>query len=201
VLPGPQWKQQNVGEVWTTGDAVNMSIGQGYLLASPLQVAQMTAAIANGGHRVRPHFIRLIGDAPAPLPAPTQLPASANTLAEIQRGMLGVVNNARVGTTQFRFASFNYYLTEAGEATTQRTARRLLIAGKSGTAQAPGERDKPFAWFTAYAPADDPRIAVTVLLENIGEGSVWAGPLVRQIIEAYFGLPISATPRDVRVSD
>jgi penicillin-binding protein 2 len=201
VLPGPQWKQQNVGEVWTTGDAVNMSIGQGYVLASPLQVAQMTAAIANDGQLIRPHFIKLIGDAPAPLPPPTQLPASTQTLSEIQQGMLGVVNNARFGTTQFRFASFNYYLTEDGAATTQRTGRRLLVAGKSGTAQAPGERDKPFAWFTAYAPADDPQIAVTVLLENIGEGSVWAAPVARQILEAYFGLPISATPRDVRVSD
>ncbi len=201
VLPGPQWKQQNVGEVWTTGDAVNMSIGQGYLLASPLQVAQMTAAIANGGNLVRPHFIKLIGDAPAPLPSASKLPVQPQTLADIQQGMLGVVNNARVGTTQFRFANFNYYLTEDGQATTQRTGRKLLVAGKSGTAQAPGEKDKPFAWFTAYAPADNPQVAVTVLLENIGEGSVWAAPVVRQMIEAYFGLPISNLPRDVRVSD
>ena len=205
VLPDPQWKQQNVGEVWTSGDTVNMSIGQGYLLASPLQVAQMTAAIANGGQLVRPHFIKLMGDAPAPLPPPTQLPADAQTLQAIQQGMVGVVNNARIGTAYFRFANFNYYLSDDGKATTQRTTRKLLIAGKSGTAQAPGAKDKPFAWFTAYAPADNsgspPQIAVTVLLENIGEGSVWSAPVVRQIIEAYFGLPISSLPKDVRVSD
>ena len=205
VLPGPQWKQQNVGEVWTTGDGVNMSIGQGYLLASPLQVVQMTAAIANGGQLVRPHFIKTIGDAPAPLLPASSLPVQPQTLAAIQRGMVGVVNNPRVGTTYFRFSNFNYYLTDTGQPTAQRTARKLLVAGKSGTAQAPGEKDKPFAWFTAYAPADDaenpPQIAVTVLLENIGEGSVWAAPVARQIIEAYFGLPISNLPKDVRESD
>jgi penicillin-binding protein 2 len=59
----------------------------------------------------------------------------------------------------------------------------------------------PFAWFTAYAPADDPQIAVTVLFENAGQGSAQAAPVVRQIIEAYFSLPISPTPKDALETD
>ncbi|MEI7468182.1 MAG: penicillin-binding transpeptidase domain-containing protein, partial [Chloroflexota bacterium] len=76
------------------------------------------------------------------------------------------------------------------------TARKLIVAGKTGTAQAPGVRDLPFAWFTGYAPADNPQIAVTVMLENIGEGSTFAAPLARQVFEAYFGLPIVDVPPD-----
>jgi hypothetical protein len=118
--------------------------------------------------------------------------------------MAGVTTNARYGTTTYRFATFNYYFDANGQivpasqipARVRNTARKLVVAGKSGTAQAAGEDSKPFAWFTAYVPADKPEIVVTAMLENIGEGSSFAAPLVRQIIEAYYGLPISATPVD-----
>jgi cell division protein FtsI/penicillin-binding protein 2 len=79
-------------------------------------------------------------------------------------------------------------------------ARRLIVAGKSGTAQAGGAA-KPFAWFTAYAPADAPEIVVTIVLENAGEGSALAAPLARQLIERYYGLPLSSAPRERRVGD
>lgn len=207
VVPGPEWKRQNIGEVWTTGDAVNMAIGQGYILVTPLQIAQMTAAIANHGTLIRPHLISKIGEATQPI-STTALPMDAATLQSIQAGMIGVTQNARVGTAHFRFEGFDYYFDAANQwvagntlnRTQRAAARKLVVAGKSGTAQVSGDA-KPDAWFTAYVPADDPQIAVTVLLENAGEGSVVAAPLARQIIEAYFGLPISATPTDTRVSD
>ena len=69
------------------------------------------------------------------------------------------------------------------------------------TAAQAGGNAKPFAWFTAYAPADQPEIVVTAVMENAGEGSGFAAPLVRQVIEAYYGLPISPTPTDVRATD
>ena len=109
-------------------------------------------------------------------------------------------------------ATFDYYYDNSGQGGGQivagntlsraqrANARKLVVAGKSGTAQVSGDA-KPDAWFTAYVPADNPQIAVTVLLENAGEGSVVAAPMARQIIEAYFGLPISGTPTDSRVSD
>jgi len=207
VVPGPEWKQQNIGDVWTTGDAVNMAIGQGYILVTPLQIAQMTQAIANNGTLIHPHIISKIGETTQPI-STTALPLDAATLQAIQTGMIGVTQNARVGTAHFRFDTFDYYFNAANQIVAGNTlsraqranARKLVVAGKSGTAQVSGEA-KPDAWFTAYVPADDPQIAVTVLLENAGEGSVVAAPVARQIIEAYFGLPISATPTDSRVSD
>jgi penicillin-binding protein 2 len=179
-----------------------MSVGQGFVLATPLQIAQMTAAIASG----KLHHAHLLASPQNPDAAlPAQLPMTQATLDAIRAGMIGVTTNARYGTTTYRFGGFDYCFNadnavvrcSAIPATQRRNARRLVVAGKSGTAQAAGDQ-KPFAWFTAYVPADDPEIVVTALLENVGEGSSYAAPLVRQIIESYYGLPISPTPTDRR---
>jgi len=199
--PGPDYVQQAFGAAWRPGDAVNMAVGQGYMLATPLQIARMTAAVADGGLLRTPH---LIGAPAQPRPAPQPLPIAPENLAAIQQALLGVTTNARIGTTTYRFADFDYYEIDgrwvAGSDLTsaaRKAARRLTVAGKSGTAQAASDA-APHAWFTAYAPADAPEIAVTVLLENAGQGSGQAGPVVRQMIEAYFGLPISPTPKDAQ---
>jgi penicillin-binding protein 2 len=204
IVPDPDWKKAKLGESWVSGDTINLAIGQGYMLATPLQVTQMTAAIANGGML---NHAYVIADPRTPVRS-TQLPLSPDTLKAIQDGMVGVTTNARYGTTTYRFNNFDYYFTSDGKIVPgralpvreRRVARKLVIAGKSGTAEA-GFDARPFAWFTAYAPADDPEIAVTVLLENIGEGSSFAAPVVRQIIESYYGLPVSPTPRDARTND
>ena len=214
IMPDPDWKKAHIGEVWTPGDTVNLSIGQGYMLATPLQVNQMTAAIANGGILIRPHVVAAYGGNASVSPQVVErtevrkLPITAEGLQAIQTGMAGVTTNARIGTTTWRFTSFDYYMLDGSivsgktlSGTMKTIATRFAVAGKSGTAQAPGATDKPFAWFTAYAPADNPQIAVTVMLEFAGEGSVVAAPLVRQMIEAYFGLPISPLPKDIQVTD
>ena len=214
LMPDPDWKMQNTGNAWTSGDTVNLSIGQGYMLATPLQIAQMTAAIANNGAIIRPHVVAEIeGRDPLPTESITgtvvsTLPLTEEGLQAIQKGMIGVVNNAHIGTTYFRFSNFDYYIVDQRivpgkslDSKQRATATKFIVAGKSGTAQAPGPKDAPFAWFTAYAPADNPQIAVTVLLENAGEGSTVAAPLVRQMIESYFGLSVSATPKDSQVTD
>lgn len=214
IMPDPDWKKSATGDVWTPGDTVNLAIGQGFMLATPLQVTAMTAAVASGGILYRPHVVDSIaGNAVSParsISAETirQLPVTAENLRSIQQGMVGVTTNARIGTTTFRFNNFDYYIVDGQvvpgkslDSKQRATAVKFVVAGKSGTAQAPGAQDKPFAWFTAYAPADNPQIAVTVLLENAGEGSVVAAPLVRQIIESYFGLPLSTLPNDVKVTD
>jgi penicillin-binding protein 2 len=203
IVPDPDWKKEAIGEAWTGGDTVNMSVGQGFVLVTPLQVAQMTAAIANGGTLNHAHLLASPEDTAKPQPA--RLPVSSQTLDAIQQGMIGVTTNARYGTTTYRFSGFDYCFDATNvvvrcsqiPARERRAARRLIVAGKSGTAQAAGDA-KPFAWFTTYVPADDPEIVVTALLENIGEGSSYAAPLVRQIIESYYGLPISPTPTDRR---
>jgi penicillin-binding protein 2 len=204
LVPDPDWKKQAIGEVWTGGDNVNLAVGQGFMLATPLQVAQMTAAIANDGALNPAHVVAT----PRAAAEAKRIPVDAASLDAIQQGMIGVTTDPRYGTSTYRFTGFDYCYSAANEivpcnrlpASERRNARRLVVAGKSGTAQAAGDQ-KPFSWFTAYAPADDPEIAVTVLLENIGEGSSYAAPLVRQIVEAYYGLPISATPTDRRENE
>jgi penicillin-binding protein 2 len=217
IVPDPNWKRATQGEVWVTGDNVNFSIGQGYMLATPLQIAQMTSVIANNGTLVRPRLVTKIIDpdtneltAIKPMSS-TKLTVAPDVVRNIQQGMIGVTTNTRIGTAENKFSSFDYYfvgnkiyagnnvtvtknLTSTNAipilAASQRNeARKIIVAGKTGTAQAPGPRDLPFAWFTGYAPADNPQIVITVMLENVGEGSTFAAPLARKVIEAYFGLP------------
>lgn len=217
IAPDPDWKRAARGDVWTSGDTVNMAIGQGFMLVTPLQIAQMTAAIANGGEIRRPHVVaRLSSPASEMVVEPEvtgRLDLRPEVVQAIQAGMVGTINDRRLGTTARQFESFDYYLVgnetdgisivPARRLTARQrsAARKFIVAGKSGTAQAPQPNAKPHAWFTAYAPADDPQIVVTVLLENVGEGSVNAAPLARQLIEAYFRLPISTPARSPVITD
>jgi len=176
LIPDPEWKAQHYSgaeQQWLPRDAVNMAIGQGDVLVTPLQMANLVAAVANGGTLYRPRLVRRIGSlmgddmqdfAPEVL---GQLPVSAANLEVVRRAMEGVVTG---GTAARAF-----------------TGATVRMAGKSGTAEAPpGE---PHAWFVGYAPADDPQIAVAVVLERGGEGGRNAAPLFRQVVEAYMALP------------
>jgi len=211
IAPDPDWKRAKRGEPWTSGDTVNLSIGQGFMLATPLQIADMTAGLASGGSLFRPHVVAGLADLgarPTPaLPARVGTTPTANSLSIIQQGMIGVTTNPRIGTAQYRYADFEAYLVDgrwtaakALAAAQRQGARKLVVAGKTGTAET-GTADKPYAWFTGYAPADEPQMTVTVLVENIGEGSTHAAPRARQVIEAFFGLPITPLPTDGKATE
>lgn len=183
VIPDPDWKLANQNEVWTAGDGVNMAIGQGFVLATPLQMANMYAAIANGGTLYRPQIVDRIGSVNEPpeevwQPEETgQLPVSPDHLDAIRAGLRGVIN-APKGTAGFVFRGFP-----------------IAVAGKTGTAEA-GDGGEPHAWFAAFAPAsrEDSEIVVVVFLENGGQGSYRAAPLARNVFEAYFDLPLTPPP-------
>jgi len=191
LIPDPEWKLAETGEGWATGDAVNMAIGQGYVQVTPLQMANVIAAIANGGTLYRPTLVDHIGaggDAPDETP-PTQvigtLPLSAEQL-DVLRGALWDVTHAGSGTATHRFQNF-----------------AVPVAGKTGTAEAPP--GLPHAWFVGYAPAepftapdgravDAPELAIAIVLEHTGEGSEAAAPLFRRVVEAYYGIEATAFP-------
>jgi penicillin-binding protein 2 len=186
LVPDPQWKPANTAEGgWVTGDAVNLGIGQGYLLVTPLQIAELIAAIANNGTLIEPNLIDRIGaggGAPEevlPRGAQRPLPTDAATLQAI-REALRAVAASDIGTANFVFDGFP-----------------IPVAGKTGTAQT--AQPMPHAWFAGYAPAEpyttadgrvitEPEIAVVVMLENAGEGSEVAAPIFRRIVAAYYGL-------------
>ena len=191
-IPDPEWKQRTRGEAWTAFDDVNMSIGQGDVLVTPLQIARMTAAVANGGTLYQPQLVLSVaGDDGLPTFSfePIQvgtLPLTAEQLAAIQAGMKNVTKEP-IGTARDRFRSFS-----------------IPVAGKTGTAEDPGVSgiQEPDAWFTGFTYAgrsDRPDIAFAVVVQNQGQGSDFAAPIARRIIEAYFGLNYARYPWEASV--
>jgi penicillin-binding protein 2 len=187
LVPDPNWKVNALGEQWFVGDTINLAIGQGYLLVTPLQVARMIAAVANGGTLYRTWIIDQIGPAGDGQPEEVAQPEAAGTLpvtpahlAAIQGALEGVTTES-IGTAPHRFSGLT-----------------IPVAGKTGTAEVGGPETIPHSWFAAYAPADAPEIAIAVIVERAGEGSTVAAPLTRQVVEAYYGLPLSTLPPQAR---
>lgn len=181
LVPDPQWKQQTLNEQWTTGDTYNMAIGQGFVLATPLQVLNVTATIANGGTLYRPTLARAIVNASGTVTNTLdariirKLPIDPANMAIVQQGMREAVTRGTAWKANLR---------------------DVAVAGKTGTAEFFGPRVNghlpTHAWFTAYAPYDNPEIAVVVFVYGGGEGSEVAAPIAADILRAYFKLPPDA---------
>ncbi len=164
------WKRRELKEGWFQGDTINMSIGQGYLLTSPLQVAVMFSVPANGGYLVKPHLLK---DNEAARSWRESLNISPETVRVLQAGLRSVVTN--------------------GTGTAMNVETLPPTSGKSGTAEDPPRESH--TWFGAYAPVNKPEIVVVAFAENSGGGggSV-AAPMVRQVMEAYFKTKTAAKP-------
>ncbi|MBI4675727.1 MAG: penicillin-binding protein 2 [Chloroflexi bacterium] len=181
LVPGPKWKQQTLSEQWTTGDTYNMAIGQGFVLATPLQVLNVTATVANGGTLYRPHLARAIVNSAGTVTNTIepqvirQLPIDAKNLALVRQGMREAVTRGTAWRTNFG---------------------NLAVAAKTGTAEFFGTKVRghlpTHAWFTAFAPYEQPEIAVVVFVYGGGEGSEVAAPITADILRAYFKLPADA---------
>ena len=169
IIPTPSWKERNRGERWFLGNTYHMSIGQGDVAASPLQINTMTSVIASDGRLCRPTVLKnedLRND------KCKEIGISEKTISLIKQGMVGACST---GGTAFPFFNF-----KVGE-------RSIQVACKTGTAQFNDPDDKTHAWLTAFAPADNPEIVVTALVEAGGEGSYVAAPVARKVIEEWFG--------------
>ncbi len=189
LAPTAAWKLARTGQPWMDGENLPIAIGQGYNLTTPLQMAVVTAAVGNGGLIPRPSLVRRFETAegapkapperPVDAAPPATLPVSEKNLALIQKGLWRVVN---------------------GPSGTARVARveGIEVSGKTGTGQVVGrsrvEVDRsqsipahlmPHAWFVAYAPAEAPRIVVSVIVEHGEHGSGTAGPIARELIQYY----------------
>ncbi|MBW4658970.1 MAG: penicillin-binding protein 2 [Drouetiella hepatica Uher 2000/2452] len=162
LVPDESWKQKELKEPWYAGDTVNMSIGQGYLQTSPLQVAVMFSVPANGGYRVKPHLLLDNQDARNWRESLNLQPV---TMSILQEGLRDVVAG---GTGQ-----------------AVNVSNLPSISGKSGTAEDPPRESH--VWFGAYGPSEKPEIVVVAFGENSGGGGgAVAAPMVRQVLEAYF---------------
>ncbi|MEC7614051.1 MAG: penicillin-binding protein 2 [Pseudomonadota bacterium] len=196
LVPDPEWKLGAKGEKWYQGDSVNMGIGQGDLLVTPLQIATYVAMIANGGKTVRPRMVK--GPEAAPVSdAASYEPTHLTSLTDDDwlRLIASMEDVVHLGGQGFRGNGTAWaYI---GQDISYR------MAGKSGTAQVVEIRQgeeyneeelsefrRKHAWFMAFAPVDDPQIALAVLVENGGGGSSVAAPVARKVVDAYLGSPV-----------
>lgn len=192
LIPDREWKKKRFGTAWYDGETVICSIGQGYVLATPLQLASMTAAVANGGTVWRPQVVKRIESLQGDLlwtPDPQKLfesQWSPANLRAVRKGLEAVVNEP--GGTAFR-----------------NRLPEVPYAGKTGTAQVVGRRGdkaadtskyehRDHALFVAYAPAIAPEIAVAVVVEHGGHGGSAAAPVAKAMLEAYFGINRETPP-------
>lgn len=169
-LPTKEWKEKIKGERWYIGDTYHLAIGQGDLLVTPLQVAAYTAVFANGGSLYRPHLVK-----------------------EILSRKDNIISRVEAAPVRSKFIdAYNIKIVRQGlrQTVTAGSARSLQsvpvpVAGKTGTAQ--WSSVKPaHAWFTGFAPYDNPEVVITVLVEEAGEGSSIAAPIARDVLSWYF---------------
>jgi penicillin-binding protein 2 len=184
LLPSTAWKMKRHKQLWYAGDTVSAGIGQGYMLATPLQLAAATATLANNGIGYRPHFVKQIQrhnkNSPLIQPQPN------GTISMLPQD-IDLVKRAMEAVTQ-----------PGGTAAGASAGAEYRMAGKTGTAQVVGmkqgesydasklsEYNRDHAWFMVFAPVDKPRIAIAVLAENGGHGGSVAAPIARKVLDYY----------------
>ena len=181
LVPSREWKQKNRGEPWYPGETISVAIGQGFLSVTPIQMAKVVSIVATNGEMVQPRLLkgvrlRRTGNfKEEPLPSTQQASISPQTFFQIKKGLAAVVTKGTARQAQSNIVS---------------------IAGKTGTAQVVALKDdddktevrkkhRDHAWFVAFAPIEEPKIAVAVIVEHMGHGGSAAAPLAKTIIEAY----------------
>jgi penicillin-binding protein 2 len=174
LVPNPQWKEQALGEPWVRGDTYNFGIGQGYLATTPLQMALVSAAVANGGDVLVPRVVKEIVDADGRVVHSFE--------PEVQRHLQVSPQN---------LAIFQEAMRQAADWGTAHSAAvpGVTVAGKTGTAEfgptLAGGTHQTHGWFTGFAPFEEPQVAVAVFLEK-GNGSINAAPAAAKILDYYF---------------
>jgi len=202
ILPSPEWKRKRYrkpqDQIWFPGETVIFGIGQGFMTVTPLQLAHATAVVASRGKNYKPRLVTALRD------------PMTGTTAPIKPNLVETVPAASAENWQVAIAGM-FAVTHGGTATRAAAGAPYTMAGKSGTAQVftiaqnekydeknISERLRDHAWFIAFAPVEDPKIAVAVLVENGRSGSGVAAPIARKIIDAYllrkFPPPPAADP-------
>jgi penicillin-binding protein 2 len=198
LIPTANWKKLAKDEPWQEGETLSIAIGQGFNLVTPLQICQMTSALANGGILYKPYLVEKIID-----PEGQVLQEFAATVDMELIGMntyLGLIREGLVAAVNDRHGT--------GKAA---QLKDITVAGKTGTAQVVtlekfkevDEEDVAYkhrdhAWFTSYAPAVNPEIAVTVLVEHGGHGGSAAAPVAKKVLERYFAKKNKLKTEDVK---
>lgn len=171
LVPSDSWKKNSFGEGWYPGDTLHMAIGQGFMLVTPLQIMQQTALIASNGYLTTPHLGTKVTSPQGALIKNFRFLSPAkhfkdSELALVKKGLSQV---PKVGGTAWPFFNFS-----------------IPTAGKTGTAEFGDPKSRTHAWYTSFAPEDNPQIVLTVLVEAAGEGSNVAAPISKEVYTWYF---------------
>ena len=199
LIPTEAWKKAAMGDIWHPGETINMGIGQGYVLSTPIQLVTMTARIANGGLAVKPRLTResMTPEAERPFES---LGIPAEHLAAVRRGMFDVVN-APGGTAvrsklRFKDGEMKGWTMSGKTGSTQ--VRRITMAERESGIRKQNELPwelRDHALFVGFAPDHDPRYAIAVLVEHGGGGGTAAAPIARDVMEQVLRLDPSRKPR------
>jgi penicillin-binding protein 2 len=180
TIPSSFWKKEVLKENWYLGDTYNLSIGQGYVGVTPLQMAMVTSVFANGGFLCQPQLLK-VQSAKIKDQRCKKLPISQKTLTFIREGMKQACSTGGTGWPLFDFSIRTDPVKQQGQ-----SLKKISVACKTGTAESHAASGMPHAWITVFAPFDNPEIALTVLVEEGGQGSDVAGPIAKEILKAYF---------------
>ncbi|MDP3196057.1 penicillin-binding protein 2 [Tabrizicola sp.] len=181
IMPNKQWKLERHKQDWRIGDTINASIGQGYVLTSPLQLAVMTARIASG-RAVTPRLVRMVQDKEVPVPQSLPLDIPPEFLAAVRKGMYEVVNGERGTAKSSRVVEPTMVLAgKTGTSQVRNISKAEREAGVISNEDLPWNR-RDHALFVGYAPYDAPRYAIAVVVEHGGGGSTAAAPIARDVI-------------------
>jgi penicillin-binding protein 2 len=171
IIPSAQWKEREVKEIWFPGDTINLSIGQGYLLLTPLRVHNLITTIATEGEIYNLHLVKKI------------ISVDGKTVKEIKPEIYKKVD---FSPDTFKIVKEGLRQTILKGTGWRANIKELAVAGKTGTAQNP--QGETHAWFIGFAPYENPEVCITVFIENGGEGGEAAAPIARAMLEKYFNI-------------
>jgi penicillin-binding protein 2 len=180
IVPSDEWKRKKYGVRWYPGDTLPVAIGQGYVVATPIQMAVMMSTIANGGTVYRPHLVKKVNPRDGAPSREIKSEIIRNTgispkvLADVREIAAGVVNDQ--GSTG-RAAKFDEFRVGGKTGTAQ-----VTVLGREKSAEGLGDH----AWFVAMAPVENPVISLAIIVENAGHGGTAAAPISHQIMEVFF---------------
>ena len=188
LVPTAAWKQKRFNERWIEGETLSTAIGQGFNLWTPIQLAAVYGAIANGGTRFSPYIVRRIESPDGDVVRERQpgalevIPISRRTLATVRRALRGVVHDEHGTGAVVR------WLPGGVEAAAKTGTAQVVSLDRNavGDDEEIPEAQRDHAWFVAYAPADEPRIVVGIVVEHGEHGSTTAGPIARAVLSAFF---------------
>jgi penicillin-binding protein 2 len=198
LIPTAAWKKKRTGVPWQRGETLSIAIGQGFNLATPLQMVDLTAAIANGGTRYKPIILESITTADGRIVYQNEpqvvgkVPLSAPSLELVRKGLWEVVNGEKGTARGSRLSDIEI---------SGKTGTSQVISRKKDDTRSEEERPahlRPHAWFIAYAPSAAPTIAVAVLVEHGEHGSGAAAPIATELVKTFLraGRPVDQASKD-----